>query len=126
MGLVLMLAACSGNDAPNADDAPGPLTGDAAVAELRRIFDEYAVDGKLCEPQVDAISAATFALLDPTDGQIPAGDSDNPYFGYDTTDDGFITEAEFEAGEYAAAQENVNTDGGDCITFEELRAFQDL
>jgi hypothetical protein len=109
---------------PSADS--GPFTGDAALAMLRALFDEYAVNDVLCEDQIQAIAAAEFALLDPSGGGIPVDDPNGPYATYDANADGLILLPEFEAGQYAAAEANVNTDSASCITFEELRVYQDL
>ena len=129
----LLSAACfSCGDTPGvsptttqaADD--GPLTGEAALAELRSIFDKYAVNGELCRGQIYAIAYDEYAMLDTSGNGIPADDPNNPYATYDTSGDGLITLAEFEAGEYAAAQANVDTDGSGCVTFEELKTYQGL
>ena len=127
----LFFAACSPGASPDGEpttkaDSDGPLSGDAALVELRAIFDMYAVDGELCEVQIDAIAADEFAMLDPTGDGIPIDDPGNPYATYDINDDGFVTLTEFEGGQYAAAQDNVITRGGDCVTFDELRDFQGL
>jgi hypothetical protein len=132
----LLLSACSSTDSTSQDQPSssssatvsqdGPLTDEAAVAELRAIFDKYAVDGQLCKEQIEAIADDEYARLNTSGNGIPADDANNPYSTYDESNDGLISEQEFEAGEYAAAQKNVDTDGSGCVTFEELKKYQDL
>lgn len=132
----LLLNACSSTDSalrdqqsassPSSASDDGPLTGDAAVAELKAIFDKYAVDGQLCEEQIKAIADDEYTRLNTTGDGIPADDPNSPYSAYDQSQDGLISKQEFEAGEYAAAEKNVDTDGSGCVTFEELETYQDL
>lgn len=126
----LLFTACS-TSGDMQDELPSPatsepLTGEAAVAELRTIFDKYAVNDELCEEQIKAIADDEYVGLDTTGNGIPGDDPNNPYAEYDKSKDGVITKEEFEAGEYAAAKKNVDTNGSGCITFEELKKYQGL
>jgi len=114
-----LFAACGNTDVAESD----LLTGDSAVVALQQIFDDYAVNDELCQEQINALAADIFADLDTTGNLIA---DDPPYADFDTTGDGFITEDEFKAGQFAEAEANVDTNNSGCVTFDELKEFQAL